>query len=115
LLCAEGTYGIVFRARCKSSGKIYALKKLKMEHCPDGFPQTSVREVNVLLSLHHPNIVNVAEVRHERVWPCTPSSMQRQQQLLLLLLLVSLTACVADSTPSSVQLQPWRLCSARHG
>lgn len=63
LSCAEGTYGIVFRARCKSSGKIYALKKLKMEHCPDGFPQTSVREVNVLLSLHHPNIVNVAEVR----------------------------------------------------
>lgn len=59
---AEGTYGIVFRARHKSSGKIYALKKLKMEHCPDGFPQTSVREVNVLLSLHHPNIVNVAEV-----------------------------------------------------
>jgi cell division cycle 2-like protein len=53
----------VFRARHKSSGKIYALKKLKMEHCPDGFPQTSVREVNVLLSLHHPNIVNVAEVR----------------------------------------------------
>lgn len=59
---AEGTYGIVFRARCKSSGKIYALKKLKMEACPDGFPQTSVREVNVLLSLHHPNIVNVTEV-----------------------------------------------------
>jgi len=62
-VCPEGTYGIVFRARCKSTGKIYALKKLKMENCPDGFPQTSVREVNVLLSLHHPNIVNVSEVR----------------------------------------------------
>jgi cell division cycle 2-like protein len=52
----------VYRARCKGSGKIFALKKLKMENCPDGFPQTSVREINVLLSLHHPNIVNVQEV-----------------------------------------------------
>ena len=54
---------MVYRARCKSTGKIYALKKLKMEHCPDGFPQTSVREINVMLSLHHPNIANVSEVR----------------------------------------------------
>lgn len=54
---------MVHRARCKASGAIYALKKLKLEQCPDGFPQTSVREMNVLLSLSHPKIVNVAEVR----------------------------------------------------
>jgi serine/threonine protein kinase len=63
LLHAEGTFGVVHRARCKSTGAIYALKKLKLEQCPDGFPQTSVREMNVLLSLNHPKIVNVAEVR----------------------------------------------------
>lgn len=60
--CAEGTYGVVHRARCKATGQIFALKKLKLESCPDGFPQTSVREMNVLLSLNHPNIVNVSEV-----------------------------------------------------
>jgi cell division cycle 2-like protein len=59
---AEGTFGVVHRARCKATGAIYALKKLKLEQCPDGFPQTSVREMNVLLSLNHPKIVNVAEV-----------------------------------------------------
>eukprot|EP00878_Enallax_costatus_P010398 GHUV01010852.1.p1 GENE.GHUV01010852.1~~GHUV01010852.1.p1 ORF type:complete len:444 (+),score=150.82 GHUV01010852.1:191-1522(+) len=59
---SEGTYGVVHRARCKSTGEIFALKKLKLESFTDGFPQTSVRELNVLLSLHHPNIVNVTEV-----------------------------------------------------
>jgi cell division cycle 2-like protein len=58
----EGTFGVVFRAREKRTGKVYALKKLKLEREKDGFPQTSIREVNVLLSLHHPNIVNVTEV-----------------------------------------------------
>jgi hypothetical protein len=59
---AEGAYGVVFRAREKRTGRIYALKKIKLEQFNDGFPQTSVREINVLLSLHHPNIVNVSEV-----------------------------------------------------
>lgn len=63
LLLAEGTYGVVHRARSKATGEIFALKKLKLESFQDGFPQTSVRELNVLLSLHHPNIVNVSEVR----------------------------------------------------
>ena len=64
---AEGTFGVVFRAREKRTGKVYALKKLKLEREKDGFPQTSIREVNVLLSLHHPSIVNVTEVRLQRL------------------------------------------------
>ncbi|KIY95492.1 cell division cycle 2-like protein [Monoraphidium neglectum] len=59
---SEGTYGVVFRAREKKTGHIFALKKIKLERFNDGFPQTSIREINVLLSLHHPNIVNVTEV-----------------------------------------------------
>lgn len=60
--CTEGTYGVVFRAREKQTGHIHALKKIKLDPRMDGFPQTSIREINVLLSLHHPNIVNVSEV-----------------------------------------------------
>jgi cell division cycle 2-like protein len=41
---------------------VCALKKVKLEKERDGFPLTSVREINVLLSLAHPNIVNVSEV-----------------------------------------------------
>ncbi|EFJ41956.1 cyclin dependent kinase [Volvox carteri f. nagariensis] len=33
-----------------------------MEKERDGFPVTSIREINILLNLHHPNIVNVSEV-----------------------------------------------------
>jgi serine/threonine protein kinase len=50
------------RARDKETGDICALKKVKLEKERDGFPLTSVREINVLLSLAHPNIVNVSEV-----------------------------------------------------
>eukprot|EP01018_Ginkgo_biloba_P031579 Gb_15107 [translate_table: standard] len=58
----EGTYGVVYRARNRKSGEIVALKKVKMEREREGFPMTSLREINVLLSFHHPAVVNVKEV-----------------------------------------------------
>lgn len=59
---AEGTYGIVFRAQDKRTGEIVALKRLKMEKEKDGFPITSLREINTLLKGQHPNIVTVREI-----------------------------------------------------
>ncbi|KAB8087827.1 hypothetical protein EE612_012250 [Oryza sativa] len=58
----EGTYGVVFRVRDKRTGEIVALKKVKMEKEREGFPLTSLREMNILLSFHHPSIVEVKEV-----------------------------------------------------
>ncbi|CAI9785094.1 unnamed protein product [Fraxinus pennsylvanica] len=58
----EGTYGIVYRARDKKSGEIVALKKVKMEKEREGFPLTSLREINILLSFQHPSAVDVKEV-----------------------------------------------------
>eukprot|EP00741_Cyanophora_paradoxa_P006487 tig00001003_g6280.t1 len=58
----EGTYGVVFRARDKETGEVVALKKVKMEREREGFPVTSLREINILLSIHHKNIVNVKEI-----------------------------------------------------
>jgi cell division cycle 2-like len=55
----EGTYGVVYRTRDNKSGKMVALKKVKMERERDGFPMSALREINVLLSLQHPCIVNV--------------------------------------------------------
>ena len=40
-------------------GDIVALKKLKMEREKEGFPITSLREINTLLKAQHPNIVTV--------------------------------------------------------
>ncbi|XP_010460157.1 PREDICTED: cyclin-dependent kinase G1 isoform X1 [Camelina sativa] len=62
----EGTYGIVYRARDVETKEIVALKKIKMKEDrfeeEYGFPLTSLREINILLSCNHPSIVNVKEV-----------------------------------------------------
>ncbi|KRY51466.1 Cyclin-dependent kinase 11B, partial [Trichinella britovi] len=59
----EGTYGVVYRAMEKRTGEIVALKRLKMEKEREGFPITSLREVNMLMKVgKHPNVVNVLEV-----------------------------------------------------
>ncbi|KXS16085.1 Pkinase-domain-containing protein [Gonapodya prolifera JEL478] len=59
---AEGSYGVVYRARDKLTGEIVALKKLKLENEKNGFPVTSLREIQCLLMAKHPNIVNVKEI-----------------------------------------------------
>ncbi|XP_076032899.1 cyclin dependent kinase 11B pitslre isoform X2 [Oratosquilla oratoria] len=58
----EGTYGVVYRAREKATSQIVALKRLKMEKEKEGFPITSLREVNTLLKGQHENIVTVREI-----------------------------------------------------
>lgn len=82
----EGTYGVVYRAKDKKTGtkthlcsfactlltvflhirydfifsdEIVALKRLKMEKEKEGFPITSLREINTILKAQHPNIVTV--------------------------------------------------------
>jgi len=58
----EGTYGVVYRARDKRTQEIVALKKLKMEREKEGFPITSLREINTLLISQHINVVTVREI-----------------------------------------------------
>lgn len=58
----EGTYGVVYRAKDKKTNEIVALKRLKMEKEKEGFPVTSLREINTLLKCRHPNIVSVREI-----------------------------------------------------
>ncbi len=55
----EGTYGTVYRARDRETGEIVALKKLRMSREKSGFPLTSIREIRLLRSLDHPNIVKL--------------------------------------------------------
>jgi cell division cycle 2-like protein len=59
---AEGTYGVVYRARDLSTGDIVALKRLKLEQEEQGFPITSLREIYTLLLSQHQHIVNVREI-----------------------------------------------------
>ncbi|CAH2319973.1 cyclin-dependent kinase 11A isoform X1 [Pelobates cultripes] len=58
----EGTYGVVYRAKDRKTDEIVALKRLKMEKEKEGFPITSLREINTILKAQHPNIVTVREI-----------------------------------------------------
>ncbi|KAJ0036576.1 hypothetical protein NQD34_005253 [Periophthalmus magnuspinnatus] len=58
----EGTYGVVYRAKDKKTDEIVALKRLKMEKEKEGFPITSLREINTILKAQHQNIVTVREI-----------------------------------------------------
>lgn len=58
----EGSYGWVSRAKDIVTGEIVALKKLKMENSPDGFPVTGLREIQTLLEARHKNVVYLREI-----------------------------------------------------
>jgi cell division cycle 2-like protein len=58
----EGAYGWVSRARDTVTGKVVALKRLKMENANDGVPVTGLREIQTLMDCEHPNIVALREV-----------------------------------------------------
>lgn len=61
----SGTYGKVFKALNVYTKKQVALKRIRMEGERDGFPVTAVREIKLLRSLSHKNIVKLMEVMVE--------------------------------------------------
>ena len=58
----EGAYGWVSRAKDSRTGKVVALKRLKMENANDGVPVTGLREIQTLMDCEHENIVRLREV-----------------------------------------------------
>jgi len=58
----EGTFGKVYKARNTVSGLHVALKRIRMESERDGFPVTAMREIKLLQSLRHDNIVQLYEM-----------------------------------------------------
>lgn len=58
----EGTFGKVYKARNNITGAHVALKRIRMEAERDGFPVTAMREIKLLQSLRHVNIVQLMEM-----------------------------------------------------
>ncbi|XP_014601444.1 PREDICTED: cyclin-dependent kinase 2-like isoform X2 [Polistes canadensis] len=58
----EGTYGVVYKAKDKLTGKLVALKKIRLETESEGVPSTAIREISLLRELAHPNIVQLFDV-----------------------------------------------------
>ena len=57
----------MYRALDKKTNEIVALKRLKMEKEKEGFPITSLREINTLLKAQHENIVTVRVIIHLKI------------------------------------------------
>ena len=57
-------YGVVSRARDRRTSTIVALKQVRIERDErqNGIPITALREISILRSLSHANIVNVLDV-----------------------------------------------------
>ncbi|KTW25868.1 hypothetical protein T552_03142 [Pneumocystis carinii B80] len=60
----EGTYGVVYRAKDKRNNTIVALKAVRIfdNDRYSGIPITALREISLLRSLKHKNIISVLEV-----------------------------------------------------
>lgn len=61
----EGTYGKVYKAVNQVSGTTSALKRLRLETEREGFPVTALREIKLLQSLRHDNIISLKEMMVE--------------------------------------------------
>ncbi|KAI1297154.1 Cyclin-dependent kinase 10 [Halotydeus destructor] len=58
----EGTYGVVYRARDSLTKEIVAMKKVRMGKEKEGVPISVIREIGLLFTLKHENIVRLKEV-----------------------------------------------------
>lgn len=58
----EGTFGKVYKAQNMVTKMYVALKRIRMEAEKDGFPVTAMREIKLLQSLRHENVVRLYEM-----------------------------------------------------
>ncbi|VDN36828.1 unnamed protein product, partial [Gongylonema pulchrum] len=58
----EGTFGEVFKARCKDTGRIVTLKQIEMESENEGFPAKTLQEVKMMQKFKYMHINELLEI-----------------------------------------------------
>ncbi|KAG0312271.1 Cyclin-dependent kinase 3 [Linnemannia gamsii] len=61
----EGTYGVVYKATHRPTGRVVAMKKIRLENEDEGVPSTAIREISLLKELKHNHVVQLLDVVHE--------------------------------------------------
>lgn len=75
----HGSFGEVFKAVERGTKNAVALKKISIHNSKTGVPITTIREIQVLQSLKHENVVNLIEI-------CTTNETVNNQASLALVL-----------------------------
>ena len=60
-LLGDGAYSTVYKVKWKDNGKIYGLKKVKMQGLSDKERSNALNEVWILASVKHPNVIAYKE------------------------------------------------------
>ncbi|KAK8957950.1 Cyclin-dependent kinase D-1 [Platanthera zijinensis] len=60
-LLGEGTYGVVFKAIDTKTGKVVAIKKIRLGKYKEGVNFTALREIKLLKELKDPNIIELID------------------------------------------------------
>lgn len=53
---------MVYKAKDKEENKLVALKKIRFDSDDEGIPVTALREISLLKSLKHPNVVDLLDI-----------------------------------------------------
>ena len=53
----EGTYGVVYKVIDNETKNSFAIKKIRLDREDEGVPSTTLREMSLLKSLDHFNVV----------------------------------------------------------
>ncbi|KAF9097115.1 Cyclin-dependent kinase 3 [Mortierella sp. GBA35] len=61
----EGTYGVVYKATHRATGRVVAMKKIRLENEDEGVPSTAIREISLLKELRHNHVVELLDIVHE--------------------------------------------------
>jgi len=109
----EGTYGVVYKARNKSTGKMVALKKIRLECDDEGCPSTAVREISLLKELSaNPFIVQLLDVIHQGGSASgTGSKLYLVFEFLLMDLKKYMDTVSGAIDPSLVRSYTYQICS----
>lgn len=75
----QGTFGVVQKAKSRKTRELVALKQLINHSAKEGFPITAMREITILKSLNHENVLKITGMIYEEAKANSPEDAVRQR------------------------------------